>query len=251
MRPPSAPDDASREERVRMTKLRQTIAPAPQGRAEHRRHADDVQRRRHERRHGRCARRTRTPSRRSTASKLGFMCFFVKAARPGAEGRSRRQRRDRRARRSSTRTTTTSASRSAPTRASSCRWCATPTACRSPRSRRRSPSSAKRARDGKLSHRATCRAAPSPSPTAASTARSCRRRSSTPPQIAASSACTRIKERPSCVNGQVVIRPMMYLALSYDHRIVDGTRGGDLPGARQGSPGGSGAARAGSVATPT
>jgi 2-oxoglutarate dehydrogenase E2 component (dihydrolipoamide succinyltransferase) len=24
------------------------------------------------------------------------------------------------------------------------------------------------------------------------------------------------------VNGQVVIRPMMYLALSYDHRIVDG-----------------------------
>ncbi|MDE2383987.1 MAG: 2-oxoglutarate dehydrogenase complex dihydrolipoyllysine-residue succinyltransferase [Alphaproteobacteria bacterium] len=31
-----------------------------------------------------------------------------------------------------------------------------------------------------------------------------------------------IKERPIAVNGQVVIRPMMYLALSYDHRIVDG-----------------------------
>lgn len=31
-----------------------------------------------------------------------------------------------------------------------------------------------------------------------------------------------IKERPVAVNGQVVIRPMMYLALSYDHRIVDG-----------------------------
>jgi 2-oxoglutarate dehydrogenase E2 component (dihydrolipoamide succinyltransferase) len=31
-----------------------------------------------------------------------------------------------------------------------------------------------------------------------------------------------IKERPMAVNGQVVIRPMMYLALSYDHRIVDG-----------------------------
>ena len=29
-------------------------------------------------------------------------------------------------------------------------------------------------------------------------------------------------ERPVAVNGQVVIRPMMYLALSYDHRIVDG-----------------------------
>lgn len=31
-----------------------------------------------------------------------------------------------------------------------------------------------------------------------------------------------IKERPVAVNGQVIIRPMMYLALSYDHRIVDG-----------------------------
>ncbi|MCI5045240.1 MAG: 2-oxoglutarate dehydrogenase complex dihydrolipoyllysine-residue succinyltransferase [Aquisalinus sp.] len=32
----------------------------------------------------------------------------------------------------------------------------------------------------------------------------------------------RIEERPVVVNGQVVVRPMMYLALSYDHRIVDG-----------------------------
>ena len=32
----------------------------------------------------------------------------------------------------------------------------------------------------------------------------------------------KIPERPVAVNGQVVIRPMMYLALSYDHRIVDG-----------------------------
>ncbi|WIM84892.1 2-oxoglutarate dehydrogenase complex dihydrolipoyllysine-residue succinyltransferase [Gallibacterium anatis] len=31
-----------------------------------------------------------------------------------------------------------------------------------------------------------------------------------------------IKERPVAVNGQVEIRPMMYLALSYDHRLVDG-----------------------------
>jgi 2-oxoglutarate dehydrogenase E2 component (dihydrolipoamide succinyltransferase) len=30
------------------------------------------------------------------------------------------------------------------------------------------------------------------------------------------------KERPVAINGQVVIRPMMYIALSYDHRIVDG-----------------------------
>ncbi|HET6245647.1 MAG: 2-oxoglutarate dehydrogenase complex dihydrolipoyllysine-residue succinyltransferase [Bacteroidetes bacterium] len=31
-----------------------------------------------------------------------------------------------------------------------------------------------------------------------------------------------IVERPMAVNGQVVIRPMMYIALSYDHRIIDG-----------------------------
>ena len=31
-----------------------------------------------------------------------------------------------------------------------------------------------------------------------------------------------IIERPVALNGQVVIRPMMYLALSYDHRIIDG-----------------------------
>jgi 2-oxoglutarate dehydrogenase E2 component (dihydrolipoamide succinyltransferase) len=31
-----------------------------------------------------------------------------------------------------------------------------------------------------------------------------------------------INDRPMAVNGQVVIRPMMYLALSYDHRLVDG-----------------------------
>ncbi|HEY2658618.1 MAG TPA: 2-oxoglutarate dehydrogenase complex dihydrolipoyllysine-residue succinyltransferase, partial [Caulobacteraceae bacterium] len=32
----------------------------------------------------------------------------------------------------------------------------------------------------------------------------------------------KIQERPMVVGGQIVIRPMMYLALSYDHRVVDG-----------------------------
>ncbi|MEL6390008.1 MAG: 2-oxoglutarate dehydrogenase complex dihydrolipoyllysine-residue succinyltransferase [Bacteroidota bacterium] len=32
-----------------------------------------------------------------------------------------------------------------------------------------------------------------------------------------------IKQRPIAVNGQVEIRPMMYLALSYDHRVIDGS----------------------------
>jgi 2-oxoglutarate dehydrogenase E2 component (dihydrolipoamide succinyltransferase) len=32
----------------------------------------------------------------------------------------------------------------------------------------------------------------------------------------------KIEERPVALNGEIVIRPMMYVALSYDHRIVDG-----------------------------
>jgi 2-oxoglutarate dehydrogenase E2 component (dihydrolipoamide succinyltransferase) len=31
-----------------------------------------------------------------------------------------------------------------------------------------------------------------------------------------------VQERPVVVNGQIVVRPMMYLALTYDHRIIDG-----------------------------
>ena len=32
----------------------------------------------------------------------------------------------------------------------------------------------------------------------------------------------KIEDRPVVVNGEIVIRPMMYLALSYDHRLIDG-----------------------------
>lgn len=32
----------------------------------------------------------------------------------------------------------------------------------------------------------------------------------------------KIQERPVVENGEVVVRPMMYLALTYDHRIIDG-----------------------------
>ena len=31
-----------------------------------------------------------------------------------------------------------------------------------------------------------------------------------------------IVERPVVVNGEIVVRPIMYVALSYDHRIIDG-----------------------------
>jgi 2-oxoglutarate dehydrogenase E2 component (dihydrolipoamide succinyltransferase) len=34
-----------------------------------------------------------------------------------------------------------------------------------------------------------------------------------------------IQDRPVAIDGQVVIRPMMYLALTYDHRLVDGREG--------------------------
>ena len=34
--------------------------------------------------------------------------------------------------------------------------------------------------------------------------------------------CINIIERPVAIEGEVKIRPMMYLALSYDHRIIDG-----------------------------
>ncbi|HZB95905.1 MAG TPA: 2-oxo acid dehydrogenase subunit E2, partial [Herpetosiphonaceae bacterium] len=33
----------------------------------------------------------------------------------------------------------------------------------------------------------------------------------------------KIQERPIALSGEIVIRPMMYVALSYDHRIVDGS----------------------------
>ena len=42
-----------------------------------------------------------------------------------------------------------------------------------------------------------------------------------PPQVAIL-GLHKIEERPIAQNGQIVIRPMMYVALSYDHRIVDG-----------------------------
>ena len=49
VRAPSPPDDAAREERVKMTRLRADHRAPAEGRAEHRRHAHDLQRGRHER----------------------------------------------------------------------------------------------------------------------------------------------------------------------------------------------------------
>lgn len=43
----------------------------------------------------------------------------------------------------------------------------------------------------------------------------------TPPQVAIL-GMHKVEDRPVAINGKVEIRPMMYLALSYDHRIIDG-----------------------------
>ena len=43
----------------------------------------------------------------------------------------------------------------------------------------------------------------------------------TPPQ-AGVLGLHRVEDRPVVKNGQIVIRPMMYLALSYDHRLIAG-----------------------------
>ena len=79
---------------------------------------------------------------------------------------------------------------------------------------------------------------PSPSRTAASTARSCPRPSSTGPQSGIL-GMHKIQDRPRLVvGGQIVIRPMMYLGLSYDHRVVDGKGAVTFPRPGEGGAGG-------------
>src|SRR3546814_15939617 len=51
----------------------------------------------------------------------------------------------------------------------------------------------------------------------------------TPPQSAIL-GMDKIQDRPMAVNGQAVIRPMMYGALTYDQRIVEGRGGGSVRG---------------------
>ena len=41
-------------------------------------------------------------------------------------------------------------------------------------------------------------------------------------KLACSVEVASLQDRPIAFNGQVVIRPMMYVALTYDHRLVDG-----------------------------
>ena len=68
-----------------------------------------------------------------------------------------------------------------------------------------------------------------------------------PPQVGILGMHT-IQKRPVARrDDQVVIRPMMYVALSYDHRIVDGREAVQLPGPGQGADRGPRAAAAGGL----
>ena len=104
--------------------------------------------------------------------------------------------------------------------ASSCRCCATPSGSASPRSSRRSPTSRRRARDGKLDvdelqggtftiTNGGVYGSLLSTPIV------------NPPQTGVLGMHA-IQDRPVARDGQVVIRPMMYVALTYDHRLVDG-----------------------------
>jgi pyruvate dehydrogenase E2 component (dihydrolipoamide acetyltransferase) len=41
-------------------------------------------------------------------------------------------------------------------------------------------------------------------------------------------AVGRVTERPVAVNGEVLVRPMLALSVSFDHRVVDGARGAEF-----------------------
>ena len=209
----------AREERVRMTRLRQTIARRlkdAQNTAAMLTTFNEVDmsavmalRAAHkdafEKKHG---------------VKLGFMGFFVKACVARAEGDSRPSMPRSTAPTSSTRITITSASPSAPTRASSCRWCAIATGSASPRSRSTIAELGKRARDGALKIEEM-----QGGTFTITNGGVYGSLMSTPILNAPQSGILgmhKIQERPVAVAGKVEIRPMMYLALTYDHRIVDG-----------------------------
>ena len=124
------------------------------------------------------------------------------------------------ARISSTRTTITSASPSARRRVSSCLWCATPTSSRIAEIEKTIAALGKRARDGQLTLEEL-----QGGTFTITNGGIYGSLMSTPILNAPQSGILgmhKIQDRPIAVGGKVEIRPMMYLALSYDHRIVDG-----------------------------
>ena len=121
---------------------------------------------------------------------------------------------------SSTRITTTSASRSAPRRAWWCRWCATADRKSLAEIEKAIAGFGRRARDGKLKIEEL-----QGGTFTITNGGVYGSLMSTPILNAPQSGILgmhKIQDRPMAIAGKVEIRPMMYLALSYDHRIVDG-----------------------------
>ena len=151
--------------------------------------------------------------------RLGFMGFFVKAAAlaardvPAVNARSR-------ATRSSITTISTSRSRCRRPRGWSCRWSATPQALSFAEIEKTIADFGKRAKDGTLTIEEM-----KGGTFTISNGGVFGSLLSTPiinPPQSAVLGMHRIEERPVVSDGQIVARPMMYLALTYDHRLIDG-----------------------------
>ncbi len=152
--------------------------------------------------------------------KLGFMSIFVKACDRRAQGDPGRQRRDRRRRHRLQESLRHRRSRSAPSRAWWCRWCATPMQLSFADIEKRVADLGRRARDGKLSLEEL-----SGGTFTITNGGVYGSLLSTPilnPPQSAILGMHKIEKRPRVVADKIEARAMMYLALSYDHRIIDG-----------------------------
>ena len=221
--PPGAPPGSCRRRATRRTRAHDQATtddcPALEGRAEQRRHADDLQRGRHERGDG-FAHPRQGCLRKEARHEARLHGLFRQSLRRGAEGYSVGQCRDRRHRSRSTKTIITSASPSAPTRALSSPSCAIATGSRFAEIERTIADLGKRARDGALKIEEM-----QGGTFTITNGGVYGSLMSTPILNAPQSGILgmhKIQERPVAIAGKVEIRPMMYLALTYDHRIVDG-----------------------------
>ena len=152
--------------------------------------------------------------------RLGFMGFFVKACALAAQRRAVGQRAASRATRSSITTISTSRSRSRRPRGSSSRSSATPSAMSFAEIEKTIADYGKKAKEGTLGIEEM-----QGGTFTISNGGVFGSLLSTPiinPPQSAVLGMHRIEERPVVKDGQIVARPMMYLALSYDHRLIDG-----------------------------
>ena len=216
--PAAAAGVARNEQRVPMTRLRARIAERLVQAQQHSRDADDVQRSRHDGRHGAARSATRSSSEKHGV-KLGFMSFFVKAcdrgaaAVPGGQRVGRRQRhrlsRVLRHRRRGVDRRGLDRPGAAQRRAHELR-----------RHREGDP----RLRRARAQRRAQIEELTGGTFTITNGGMFGSLMSTpilNPPQSAIL-GMHKIQERPMVVDGKIEVRPMMYLALTYDHRIIDG-----------------------------